>query len=195
MITIIDGIGNNLSSLTIALKRLGANVQLTRDAQCIRAAEKVILPGVGHFDRAMCSLENAQLIDVIRQLQVPVLGICVGMQILFAHSDEGTQPGLGIIPGLVTRLSNQQDVVLPHMGWNQLSTTNPCQLLDGIQSDAYFYFVHSYAAKITPYTAATCDYSRRFTAVVAKDNFMGVQYHPEKSARVGERLLTNFLEM
>jgi glutamine amidotransferase len=181
MLAIIDGCGSNISSIQFALQRLGVNSQLTRDRAAIQAADQVILPGVGHAQPAMQALQDYQLVDTIRSLNQPVLGICLGMQLLYERSAEGNVDCLGIIPGCVEKLPSE--AILPHMGWNQINN----------QSSDYAYFVHSYAAPVNDYTLATCRYSDTFTAIVAKDNFIGMQFHPEKSAEFGEKLLRDFL--
>lgn len=192
MITIIDGIGNNIGSIENALQKLGCGFQVTNCADEIKNAKKVILPGVGNFTQSMNSLMDSGIISTIKNLKVPVLGICVGMQILFSRSEESELNGLSIIDGVVKKLNSD---ILPHTGWSTLALKGTSPLLKSITQDDYCYFVHSYAAKITVNTTATCNYGRDFTASVEKDNFFGVQFHPEKSATVGSKILQNFLEI
>jgi imidazole glycerol-phosphate synthase subunit HisH len=196
MIAIIEGCGTNIASIQYALERLGQKSVVTTEPKQIKAAAKVILPGVGHASFAMQQLANLQLLDVIRNLQQPVLGICLGMQLLFALSHEGNVPCLNIIPGEIMRFKPLPSLTIPHMGWNKLKLNKPhSALLSGIDDEAYVYFVHSYYAPFSDYTLASTDYGQRFSAVVQKDNFYGVQFHPERSSAVGSLLLQNFLNL
>jgi glutamine amidotransferase len=196
-VAIIDNGGANIASLRYALQRLGAASHLTSDAVELRAAKRVILPGVGAAADAMQRLQALELVDVIVQLTQPVLGICLGMQLLFAASEEGSDGDdtecLGIIAERVARFPSRPDFPVPHMGWNQLRIGTASPLSDGIASGEYVYFVHSFAAPIGPWTLATTDYGGEFSAAVQHENFYGVQFHPERSARVGSRVLANFL--
>jgi glutamine amidotransferase len=198
-VAIIDSGGANIASLRFALERLGATAQLTADRGALLAAPRVILPGVGAAADAMTRLHALGLVDLIPQLQQPVLGICLGMQLLFAASEEGldgaTTDCLGIIAGRVVRLQGRADLPVPHMGWNQLHHTAQSPLLAGVPEGAYMYFVHSYAASAGPWTVATADYGGELSAAVQLRNFHGVQFHPERSARAGARVLANFLEL
>lgn len=192
-IAVINSGGANLGSVVQALNRLGAESVLTADAATIRAAERVILPGVGAAAWAMNALRAHGLVDVVRSLTQPVLGICLGLQILFESSSEGDAAGLGILRGQVTRLPNTAQLRLPHMGWNQLRWHTDDPLCRGLQGDEWFYFVHAYAAPAEA-AVASSEHGARFAAVVRQNNFAACQFHPEKSASAGSRLLGNFLE-
>ncbi len=198
MIAIIDSGGANIASVTFALERCGATATLTTDAEMIASADKVILPGVGAAPVAMAQLQKAGLVDCIRGLTQPVLGICLGMQLLFERSEEGDTALLGLIPGTVGAIQPAPGLSIPHMGWNRLLPTagaaaNP--LLKGIDDGAHVYFVHSYFAPVSGDTVAACRYGADFTALVAHGNFMGAQFHPERSGPIGARILQNFLEL
>jgi glutamine amidotransferase len=198
-VAIIDNGGANIASLRYALERLGATSHLTADAGELRAASRVILPGVGAAADAMTRLRSLELTDLIPQLAQPVLGICLGMQLLFASSEEGDDGEdtecLGLIVERVARFPDRPGYPVPHMGWNQLRLVAPSPLLDGIADGEYVYFVHSYAAPIGPWTLAASDYGGEFSAAVRRGNFHGVQFHPERSAATGSRVLANFLEL
>jgi glutamine amidotransferase len=194
-VAIIDSGGANIASLRFALERLGATASLTTDPAVLRAASRVILPGVGAAADAMGRLRSLGLVDTIRQLQQPVLGICLGMQLLFDASDEGDTACLGIMPARVRRFPDRAGFPVPHMGWNQLEFGSAPPLLRGIAAGEYVYFVHSYRADAGPWTVATTDYGGAFSAVVQHGNFSGAQFHPERSGPVGARLLANFLEL
>lgn len=198
MIAIIDSGGANIASVTFALERCGATATLTTDAEMIASADKVILPGVGAAPVVMAQLQKAGLVDCIRGLTQPVLGICLGMQLLFERSEEGDTALLGLIPGTVGAFQPAPGLSIPHMGWNRLLPTagaaaNP--LLKGIDDGAHVYFVHSYFAPVSGDTVAACRYGADFTALVAHGNFMGAQFHPERSGPIGARILQNFLEL
>lgn len=193
-IVIIDSGGANLASLQFALQRLGAQATVSSDAATISAARRVLLPGVGAAADAMDRLRSHGLVECIRGLRQPLLGICLGMQLLYQHSDEGDTECLGIVPGQVTRIP-EHGLPIPQMGWNVCATLRDDPLLRGIGARDYVYFVHSYAAPVGPHTLASVDYGVALTAVVRRDNFTGVQFHPERSAAVGARLLQNFLEL
>ena len=198
MIAIIDSGGANIASVTFALERCGAPATLTTDAEMIASADKVILPGVGAAPVAMAQLQKAGLVDCIRGLTQPVLGICLGMQLLFERSEEGDTALLGLIPGTVGAFQPAPGLSIPHMGWNRLLPTagaaaNP--LLKSIDDGAHVYFVHSYFAPVSGDTVAACRYGADFTALVAHGNFMGAQFHPERSGPIGARILQNFLEL
>ncbi len=194
-LAIIDSGGANISSVTYALKRLGADPVFTADADTIRSADRVILPGVGAAGAAMSRLRELGLVECIQQLQQPVLGICLGMQLLFEQSDEDGVECLGIIPGTLEILPASQGIRVPHMGWNTTTVKRQDPLLNGLPEHPWFYFVHSYRAPIGDSTLATCQHGEPFAAIVRKKNFRGVQFHPERSARSGARLLANFLEL
>jgi len=194
-VAIIDSGGANIASLRFALERLGASSTLTVDADELRATPRVILPGVGAAADAMRRLESLRLVEVIRDLRQPVLGICLGMQLLFDASDEGDTRCLGLLPGRVERFPDRDGFPVPHMGWNQLDFESDTALLTGIDRGEYVYFVHSYRAPVGPWTVATSDYGGEFSAVVQQRNFYGAQFHPERSGPVGARLLAGFLEL
>ena len=193
-VAIIDSGGANIASLRFALERLGASSTLTVDADELRAAPRVILPGVGAAADAMQRLESLRLVEIIRDLRQPVLGICLGMQLLFEASDEGDTRCLGLLPGRVERFPDRDGFPVPHMGWNQLDFEADAALLTEIGRGDYVYFVHSYRAPVGPWTVATSDYGGQFSAVVRQRNFHGAQFHPERSGQVGARLLAGFLE-
>jgi len=197
MIAIVDSGGANLASVTHALRRIGAEGQLTRDPDVIRAAARVILPGVGAAADTMNRLQDQDLVEVLRGLTQPTLGICLGMQLLFETSQEGDVGCLGCIPGQVTAMQTPEDppLPLPHMGWNRISISRPHPLLEGIPDGAHFYFVHSYRAPYGSHVVASAPYGEPVPAVVVHGNFMGTQFHPERSAAPGRRLLENFLRM
>ncbi len=198
-IVIIDTGCANLSSVRMAIERLGVTAQVSKEAAVIRGADKLILPGVGTAKAAMHNLQERGLVDLIREAKQPLLGFCLGMQMLAQASEEhmGGESDidcLGIVPGKV-KLMQVGDLRLPHMGWNQVEHDGTHPLFNGIPSGSYFYFVHSYALEVTAATLATCDYGGPFTAVVGKDNFFGAQFHPERSGKAGARLIQNFLEL
>ena len=192
-IAIIDGGGANIASLQFALARLGQTGVLTTDHDVIRAAQHVILPGVGAARDAMVRLDRAGLVNLIPTLTQPVLGICLGMQLLFDASEEDQTDCLGILPGTATLFDATPERTVPHMGWNRVYQTLPAGLLEGIADGAHFYFVHSYALPLGDYTIGRCEYGRTFSAVVEQDNFVATQFHPERSGENGARLLANFL--
>jgi imidazole glycerol-phosphate synthase subunit HisH len=195
MIAVIDISGNNLTSLANALKRLGFDYVLTHDAKVIQEASHVILPGVGTASFGMNALQSHGLVDVLRNLNQPLLGICLGMQLLLEYSEEGQVECLGLIPGRVERLTAQKDCPVPHMGWNQLQWCRDNVLQNGLNEKDYVYFVHSYAFKANEFALARCQYSEEFTAIINKDTIYGMQFHPEKSAETGMKLLKNFLSL
>ena len=195
MIAIIDSGGANIASVQFALERLGAESVLTKDVKMIQSADKVLLPGVGAAPVAMQNLAEYELIDCIRGLTQPVMGICLGMQLLFAVSPEGNTPLLGIFDADCETFTPAQGRSVPHMGWNRLAKKQNHPLLAGVNEGAHVYFVHSYFAPVTAKTIAATNYGDDFTAIVAENNFMGCQFHPEKSGLVGAQILRNFLEM
>ena len=194
MLAIVDSGGANIASVRFALERLGVQSELTADPAVIRAAERVILPGVGSAPEGMKRLQAKGLVECVRGLKQPVLGICLGMQLLFESSAEGDTPSLGLIPGRVALLPESPGITVPHMGWNTLLCGREPGLLNGIAADARFYFVHSYAGPVNAFTVASCDHGMPFAAIVQRANFSGVQFHPERSGAVGARLLKNFVE-
>jgi len=185
--------GANIASLQFALQRLEAPSVVSADAAQIRAASHVILPGVGAAADAMSRLRGSRLDCLIPTLQQPVLGICLGMQLLYESSQEGEARCLGIIPGRAELLEHSADRPVPHMGWNTLEIRRPCALLEGLADGDYAYFVHSYALGVSAATVASSGYGAPFSACVQWRNFYGAQFHPERSAAVGARLLGNFL--
>ena len=195
MIAIIDSGGANIASVQFALERLGAASVLTKDVKMIQSADKVLLPGVGAAPAAMQSLTEYGLIDCIRGLTQPVMGICLGMQLLFAASPEGNTSLLSIFDADCKTFTPAQGRTVPHMGWNRLSKKQDHPLLARVDEGAHVYFVHSYFAPVTAQTIAATSHGDDFTAIVAENNFMGCQFHPEKSGPVGAEILRNFLEM
>ena len=194
-VAIIDSGGANIASLLFALQRLGYDAGLTTDAETIRRAERVILPGVGAAADAMQRLRDRGLVDVIRDLQQPVLGICLGMQLLADASEEENVDCLGIIPGVARRLQVSDGFPVPNMGWCPVTRVAEAAVLEGIEDGSYFYFVHSYALPPSDFTLATARHADAFSAVIGRDNFIAAQFHPERSSADGARLLRNFLEM
>jgi glutamine amidotransferase len=192
---IIASGGANLASLAFALERLGVEAPVTEDPARVEAASHVILPGVGAARDAMARLEAAGLAELIPRLRQPVLGICLGLQLLFSGSDEDGTSCLGVIAGQAHGLRPAPGRPVPHMGWNQLRIVRPCPLLAGIRDGDYAYFVHSYAVPEGNYTRATADYGGPFSAVVEQENFCATQFHPERSASLGATLLENFLRL
>ena len=199
-VVLIDAGGANIGSVRYALERLGVSAALSGDAAVIRAAGRVILPGVGAAAPAMARLRELGLIETIRGLQQPLLGICLGMQLLFECSEEGDAERarvdcLGLLPGAVAKLPAQPGIRIPHMGWNTLERRRVDPLLDDIAPGSSAYFVHSYAAPVTDDCIAECVHGAPFAAIVRRGNVMGAQFHPERSASTGARLLENFLRM
>ena len=194
-ITIIDGGGANIASLEFALRRLGEDAVLSSDAGRIRESSHVILPGVGAAADAMRRLRAAGLDDVIPTLTQPVLGICLGMQLLATGSEENSTDCLGIVEGKSARLDATPESPVPNMGWCAVRRGPEHPLLAGVDEGTYFYFVHSYALPLSDYTLASAEHTRPFTAVLASANFMATQFHPERSAQAGARILRNFLEI
>lgn len=192
-VVIVASGGANIASLQFALDRLGATSLISADPDRIRSAGHVILPGVGAAADAMARLRRVQLDALLPTLRQPVLGICLGMQLLFDTSDEGGTDCLGIIPGRAARFPAAAGLPVPHMGWNTLDVVRDSPLLDGLGADDYAYFVHSYALPVGPATVASTRYGEPFSAAVERGNFFGAQFHPERSAAVGARVLRNFL--
>lgn len=194
-VAIIKYNAGNIRSVDYALRRLGVEPIITSDEQTLLRAERVIFPGVGEAATTMDFLRASGMDRLIRSLRQPVLGICLGMQLLCRHSEEGDADGLGIFDADVRRfVSVRHEDKVPHMGWNTISRTRDA-LFDGFEHDEYVYFVHSYYVPVNPYTAAVTDYIHPFSAALHRDNFYATQFHPEKSGGVGERILRNFLTL
>lgn len=195
MIAIIKGCGSNIASIKLALERLDVQCVLTDDPNVIQRATHVILPGVGHAKKAMAALQRKKLINIICNLKQPVLGICLGMQLLYEKTAEGGVTCLKIIPGCVKTLPDSTPII-PHMGWNRLNIIkNENMIVKNISQNDFMYFVHSFAPEINEHTVAKTGCPAEFTSIVNYKNFYGVQFHPERSSTVGEKLLKNFLEM
>ena len=194
-VLIVDSGGANLASLQFALARLGARSRISNTAEEIASARRVILPGVGSAPYAMQRLQAASLTRVLPTLTCPVLGICLGMQLLYESSDEGPVQCLGVLPGTARRLQPARGRPVPHMGWNQLESLVEDPLLEGITAGEYVYFVHSFAVSKSAATLATSDYGEALTAIARRKNFWCTQFHPERSAAVGARILGNFLRV
>lgn len=193
-VVIVDSGCANVASVTFALERLGISPEVSYDADAIRAATHVVLPGVGTAPSFMTRMRERALTDCLRGLRQPCLGICLGMQAMFEASDEGDTETLGIFPGRIARIPARNGLTVPHMGWNRLSpAATDHSLLAGIEPAAHVYFVHSYYAEVSEQTLATTYHGVDISAVVARDNFYGCQFHPERSGRAGGRLLRNFL--
>jgi glutamine amidotransferase len=193
MIAVVKYNAGNIRSVINALHRLGADATVTDDPTLLREAEKVIFPGVGEASSAMRYLRERGLDEVLKNLNQPFLGICLGLQLMCKHSEEGDTECLGIFSEKVKRFPSSNEKV-PHMGWNNCNELKG-PLFNGISSDDDFYFVHSYYAELGSQTTAQCDYILPFSAALQKDNFHAVQFHPEKSAEVGQQLIKNFLEL
>ena len=194
MIAIVDYKMGNLRSVENALKRLGAEFKVTSDAAIIRSADRVLMPGVGNAAEAMENLRVASLVDVVRSLRRPVLGICVGMQVMCRHSEEGDVDCLNLFDARVKRFVPSADLKVPHMGWNTIGNLES-KLFKGIDGGEYVYFVHSYYPELCPDTIATSHHGVMFSAALKYENFYGTQFHPEKSGDVGERIIENFLRL
>jgi len=192
---IIDSGGANLASLQFAFERLGARTRVSADPAEIAAASRVILPGVGSAVDAMSRLRQSGVATLLPALTQPVLGICLGMQLLFQRSEEGNIDCLGILADQVKRLQPAQGRPVPHMGWNQLAPLRGDPILEGISADDYVYFVHSFAVPVSDITLASTDYGAALSAIVRRGNFWGTQFHPERSAETGARILANFLRL
>jgi len=192
-VVLVDAGGTNIGSVRYALERLGVHATTSDDGGRIRSASHVILPGVGAAGPGMARLRASGLVDVLRGLRQPVLGVCLGMQLLFEHSEEGDVDCLGVVRGRVRRLVPGGQRRVPHMGWNRLERRRDDALFAGLEPVAHAYFVHGYAAPADASTLASVDYGAPLAAVVRAGNFVGMQFHPERSAAVGARLLANFL--
>lgn len=192
-LTIINTRCANLSSVKFAFDRLGYHAEITDSIEQIRSADKLILPGVGTAKAAMQNLTDLGLFEVIQNLTQPVLGICLGMQLMTDYSEEGNLDLLKLMSGRTEKLPDCQ-LPLPHMGWNKVHYVADHPLFAGIEQDSYFYFVHSYGVLPNFHTVATCDYGVPFSAVIQHNNFYGAQFHPERSGKVGALFLRNFVE-
>ncbi|MDU0354593.1 imidazole glycerol phosphate synthase subunit HisH [Paraglaciecola aquimarina] len=187
----------NISSVKFAVERLGVQVNVSDDVNVIQKADKVFLPGVGSANAAMASIQQKQLVTSIQGLTQPVLGICLGMQLMVESSEESltdSTPCLNLILGQVKRMQ-VGDLRLPHMGWNTVTASSDAPLFKGLDANSYFYFVHSFAVGVSDFTLAKCHYGMDFSAAIHKDNFFGVQFHPERSSDAGAQLLKNFIQL
>lgn len=194
MIAVVDYKTGNIRSLGNVLNRLGAEWNLTSDHNEIVRASHVILPGVGNAAEAMANLKKLNLSETIMQIRRPVLGICVGMQVMCRHTEEGDAECLGIFDASIKRFTYEQGLKIPHMGWSQITNTES-KLFKGTDNNAYVYFVHSYYAPLCPDTIATAQHGSRFSAALKYENFYGTQFHPEKSGIIGENIIDNFLKI
>ncbi len=196
-VVIVDTGCANITSVFCAFERLGARVTVSRDAAMIQSADKVIIPGVGTAAQAMANIQERNLTRVLQNLTQPTLGICLGMQLMTDFSAEGNVPCLGLIPGQVLPLESQ-GLRLPHMGWNTLNKAASKEqhpVLHGLTTDDYVYFVHSFAVAPSEFMLASCDYGSQFAAIIGKGNYLGMQFHPERSSAAGRKLLQNFLAL
>lgn len=196
---IVDTGCANLASVKFAVERLGFAVTISDDINTIKNADKVILPGVGSARHAMENIQAKGLVETLQQLTQPVLGFCLGMQLMARSSVEGAKTDevvqcLALIPTDICPL-DAKDLRMPHMGWNTLTQVSDHPVFAGINAEDYFYFVHSFAAPVSEYTVARCQYGSEFSAAIAKDNFIGCQFHPERSSSLGSKIIKNFLEM
>ncbi len=194
MIAVVDYDTGNLRSVAEALRRADAEFVLTADHATIRKASRVLLPGVGEASSAMAKLRERGLDALIPSLTQPVLGICIGMQLMCLSREEGGAECMGVFPTRVRRLSSDASLKVPHVGWDAIHGLRT-PLFDGIEEDAYIYYVHSFAAELCSETIATTDYGVAFSAALARDNFFGTQFHPEKSGAVGAQIIRNFLQL
>lgn len=194
MIAIINTGCANINSVRFAFERLDAEVEIISDPDKLSQFERAVLPGVGHAGVAMDRLTDKGWQNAIKAYSRPLLGICLGMQLMCDFTEEGNVTTLGLVPGKLNELKSE-DLTLPHMGWNQIKMLSDHPIFDGINANDQVYYVHSFAHVPNKYTLATSDYSTEFSAIIAKDNFIGMQFHPEKSAKVGETLLRNFLSL
>ena len=194
-LAVITGGGANFYSIEMALQRLSVDYRLTNDKSVINSADGVLFPGVGNAEFAMQELQRLNLVELIQEYQKPLLGICLGMQLLYEYSEEGNLPCLGILPGKVQQFNSGAGLIVPHMGWNNLDWQKESELTRQIAKDNDVYFVHSFFAPVNEVTVATCDYGGAFTAMAQQDNFYAMQFHPEKSGKIGEQLIKNFIEV
>ena len=193
-LAIIKYNAGNIQSVLNALDRMGVKASVTDDPSEIKSADKVIFPGVGEASSAMKSLQANNLHTVIKELKQPVLGICVGMQLLCNHSEENDTECLGIVPVQIKKLPSSLKLKVPQVGWNNIFDLRS-GLFTGVKENSYIYNVHSYYAEESPFTIATCNYGFDYAAAVKKDNFYGVQFHTEKSAETGDQIIKNFLDL
>lgn len=194
-VAVIKYNAGNICSVDHALKRLGVEVTITADKEVLRAADKIIFPGVGEAETTMKFLRASGMDTLIKELRQPLLGICLGMQLMCRHSEEGDTDCLGIFDAEVKRfISQKHEDKVPHMGWNTIAETKSA-LFDGFTKEEFVYFVHSFYVPINECTAAVTDYIHPFSAALHKDNYYATQFHPEKSGSVGERILHNFLKL
>ncbi len=193
-VALVDAGGANIGSVRYALQRLGVEAELTFDAGVIASADRVILPGVSTAATVMGRLREQGLVETLRQLEAPLLGVCVGMQLLFEHSEENDTPCLGLLSGKVARLPANPRIRVPHMGWNTLRPLRGTSLTQGIEAGDHAYFVHSYAAPVTGDCLMQSEHGVPFAAVVQRGRVAGAQFHPERSAALGAKLLRNFIE-
>lgn len=191
---LIDNGGANIASVRHALRRLGIEAVQVSDADTLQTMDRAILPGVGAAVDAMQRLQAHGLVDAIRAFQRPLLGVCLGLQLLYERSEEGGVTCLGLLPGEVEKLPAGIGVTVPHMGWNQLDIRIRHPLLDGLTAEDWFYFVHGFVAPVDDSTLAACEHGYRFAAVAGRDNIVSAQFHPERSGVSGARVLQNFLE-
>ncbi|MFA8450735.1 MAG: imidazole glycerol phosphate synthase subunit HisH [Bacteroidales bacterium] len=189
-ICIIDYGAGNLFSVQNALNKIGTNIVVSNDHKEIIKSDKIIFPGVGHAKTAMENLKKYKLDKLIPQLKQPVLGICLGMQLLCKNSEEGNTPGLNIFPDPVVQFNNK--LKIPHMGWNNIEISEEL-IWANIPNNTFMYFVHSYYVPLSQYSIASCDYGKPFSAAIRKNNFIGIQFHPEKSGEIGLQVLKNFI--
>ena len=193
MIGIIRYGAGNIFSLTAALERLGIKYGMVNSEADFEQFDRYIIPGVGNAGTAMTKLQQTGMIEIIKALKKPTLGICVGMQLLTSHSEEGDENMLNIFPIKTLKFGQNAGFKVPHTGWNRVNSGTDDPLFKNIPSQSHFYFVHSYFIEYSEaYTLASTDYNIKFSASIWKDNFYGVQFHPEKSGKFGEQLLTNF---
>lgn len=203
MITVVDYGAGNIGSVLNMIRKVGGQAVASGQSDELLKAEKILLPGVGSFDNAMSRLKNLALIEVFQERAeagVPFFGICLGMQLLSNNSEEGTLPGLGLIPGSVRRFkfdAEQAHLKIPHMGWNRAEPLREHSLCKGLENDARFYFVHSYfyECENPEHVLFKSTYGSDFASGIQRENVMGVQFHPEKSHRYGMQLLKNFIEL
>jgi imidazole glycerol-phosphate synthase subunit HisH len=193
-VAVVDSGGTNINSVLFALERLGAPAKLTADPVEIAAASHVLLPGVGAAGPGMAKLQQKNLIPCLKELRQPMMGVCLGMQLMYERSTEGNVECLGLLKGEVRRFKDGPDLTVPHMGWNDVRPARSGDaLLAGLVPSEQAYYVHSFFAPVTDDTVATCDYGVPFAAMVHRGNLYGCQFHPERSSAVGKRVLENFL--
>lgn len=194
-VIIVDTGGANLASVRFAFERLQASCRVSHKASEIQSASHVVLPGVGAAGDAMSTIKNHKLGDTLRALKQPVLGICLGMHLMARSSQEDNIDCLNVFDHDVTQIPKRERLPVPHMGWNQVELQSSHPLLKGIAQNTYFYFVHSFAMTPVAQTLGTTRYGDKYSAIIARDNFMATQFHPERSAAAGQQLLKNFLEL